>query len=73
MRDLKPYRPASMLPVARRDLSLAVPDMLDAECPTEVDSLHTAVYVIASGIVRTSQALESRKRDEYLHLRTGCE
>lgn len=31
MRDLKPYRPVSMLPATRRDLSLAVPDMLNAE------------------------------------------
>lgn len=31
MRDLKPYRPVSMLPAARRDLSLAVPETLDAE------------------------------------------
>jgi len=31
MRDLKPYRPVSTMPAARRDLSLAVPDTLDAE------------------------------------------
>lgn len=31
MRDLKPYRPVSTMPAARRDLSVAVPDTLDAE------------------------------------------
>jgi phenylalanyl-tRNA synthetase alpha chain len=31
MRDLQPYRPVSTMPAARRDLSLAVPDTLDAE------------------------------------------
>lgn len=31
MRDLPPYRPVSTMPTARRDLSLAVPDTLDAE------------------------------------------
>jgi phenylalanyl-tRNA synthetase alpha chain len=31
MCDLKPYRPVSTMPAARRDLSVAVPDALDAE------------------------------------------
>ncbi|MGH3875340.1 MAG: hypothetical protein ACRDSR_28240 [Pseudonocardiaceae bacterium] len=31
MRDLTPYRPVSTMPAARRDLSVAVPDTLDAE------------------------------------------
>jgi phenylalanyl-tRNA synthetase alpha chain len=31
MRDLRPYRPVSVMPAVRRDLSLAVPDDLDAE------------------------------------------
>ncbi len=31
MRDLQPYRPVSTMPAARRDLSVAVPDALDAE------------------------------------------
>lgn len=31
MRDLKAYRPVSTMPATRRDLSLAVPDTLDAE------------------------------------------
>jgi phenylalanyl-tRNA synthetase alpha chain len=31
MRDLQPYRPMSTMPAARRDLSVAVPDTLDAE------------------------------------------
>jgi phenylalanyl-tRNA synthetase alpha chain len=31
MRNLQPYRPVSTMPAARRDLSIAVPDALDAE------------------------------------------
>jgi len=31
MRDLRPYRPVSAMPPVRRDLSLAVPDDLDAD------------------------------------------
>jgi phenylalanyl-tRNA synthetase alpha chain len=31
MRDLQPYRPMSTMPLARRDLSIAVPDTFDAE------------------------------------------